>query len=295
MGGSLAGRPTRCRTRPRRTRQRFGADGRRTLPRARDQRRWTMWASSRENLLMTPRSTIADLDARVAGRRRPSCSSQQAADQPDFPLLNSMREGGGWNTWTVADVRDIAAQAAAGLLADGVAPGERILLMMRNRPDFHWLDLGGPVRSGHAGVDLQLLVTGGDRVPRRPRRGPSRDRRGRGIPDRMLKVRDELPLLEKIYVIDPPEGDLPEGVLAGQRADGSRIGRPRRARGGDRARRPRHLDLHLGHDRSTEGRDDQPVQRRVHRRIAVRDHRGPDRQGVARSCRTCRWPTSRSG
>ena len=43
--------------------------------------------------------------------------------------------------WTASDVRDLAAQAAQGLLADGVAVGERVLLMMRNRPDFHWLDL----------------------------------------------------------------------------------------------------------------------------------------------------------
>jgi long-chain acyl-CoA synthetase len=163
-------------------------------------------------MVMTSRSTIAELDAKVAGQTTPQLFLQQVADQPDFPLLNSMKEGGGWNTWTVADVRDLAARTAAGLLADSVAPGERVLLMMRNRPDFHWLDLGAqfvratPVSiynssspeeieylSGHAGARIAILEDD-------------------GFLQRMLKVRGELPKLEKIYVIEPPEGELPDGV-----------------------------------------------------------------------------------
>jgi long-chain acyl-CoA synthetase len=34
-----------------------------------------------------------------------------------------------------------------------------------------------------------------------------------GFLDRLLKVRAELPLLERIYVIEPPDGALPDGVL----------------------------------------------------------------------------------
>ena len=29
----------------------------------------------------------------------------------------------------------------------------------------------------------------------------------------MLQVRDELPTLERIYVVNPPDGDLPDGVF----------------------------------------------------------------------------------
>ncbi|MCB0967144.1 MAG: AMP-binding protein [Ilumatobacter sp.] len=162
---------------------------------------------------MTKRSTIAELDAKVAGLTAPRCFLQQAAEQPDFPLLHSMQDGGGWNTWTVADVRDLAAVTAAGLLADGVAPGERVLLMMRNRPDFHWLDLGAqfvrstPVSIYNSSSPEEIEFLAGDAGARIAILEDD------GFLQRMLKVRGALPLLEKIYVIHPPEGDLPDGVF----------------------------------------------------------------------------------
>ena len=161
---------------------------------------------------MTSRSTIADIDARVAGQTVPGLFLEQVAAQPEFPLLRSMHDGGGWNTWTVRDVAELTAQAAAGLLADNVVPAEKVLLMMRNRPDFHWLDLAAqfvratPVSiynssspeeieylAGHAEAQIAIVED-------------------EGFLERMLKVKASLPMLEKIYVIHPPEGELPEGV-----------------------------------------------------------------------------------
>ena len=52
-----------------------------------------------------------------------------------------MADGGGWNVRNAGDVAAAVGRIAAGLQRDGVAPGERVLLMMRNRPEFHWLDL----------------------------------------------------------------------------------------------------------------------------------------------------------
>ena len=161
---------------------------------------------------MTTRSTAAEIDARNLGQTVPKMFLRQLAERPDFPLLSSMRDGGGWDRWTVRQVADLAGRTAAGLLADGVAPGERVLLMMRNRPDFHWLDLGAqfvratPVSiynsssaeeieylAGHAGARIAILEDD-------------------GFLARMLEVRSALPNLEKIYVLDPPAGDLPDGV-----------------------------------------------------------------------------------
>ena len=161
---------------------------------------------------MTQRSTIAELDAKVAGQTAPRRFLQQVAEQPDFPLLNSMKEGGGWNTYTNAQVRDLAAQTAAGLLADGVAPGERVLLMMRNIPDFHWHDLGAqfvratPVSIYNSSSPEEIEFLAGDAGARIAILEDD------SFLQRMLKVRGALPLLEKIYVIRPPEGELPEGV-----------------------------------------------------------------------------------
>ncbi|MEY2958020.1 MAG: hypothetical protein RLZZ01_588 [Actinomycetota bacterium] len=159
------------------------------------------------------RSTAAEIDARNAGLTVPKMFLLQLAQQPEFPLVSSMKDGGGWNRWTVSDVATAAAETAAGLLTDGVGVGERVLLMMRNRPDFHWLDLGAqfvratPVSiynssspeeieylAGHAQARIAILEDD-------------------GFLQKMLSVRGNLPLLEKIYVIDPPTGDLPDGVF----------------------------------------------------------------------------------
>ena len=75
-----------------------------------------------------------------------------------------------------------------------------------------------------------------------------------GFLERFLKVRDELPHLERIFVIEPPELS-PDDV---QPYDALRVGdagRPRRARRGHGTRRPRHRHLHVGDHRSAEGRD----------------------------------------
>ncbi|MGB3412775.1 MAG: long-chain fatty acid--CoA ligase [Microthrixaceae bacterium] len=46
-----------------------------------------------------------------------------------------------WTDFTFAEVAGNVAKAAAGLKSLGVGHGDRVLLMMRNIPDFHWLDI----------------------------------------------------------------------------------------------------------------------------------------------------------
>jgi long-chain acyl-CoA synthetase len=164
---------------------------------------------------MTVRSTIAETDARVAGQTVPMRFLELLAARHDFPLLHSIKPEGGWNTWTTGDVADLAARAAAGWLADGVRPGERVLLMMRNRPDFHWLDLGAQfaratpvsIYNSSSPEEIQYLAEHAE-----ARLAVVEDA---GFLQRLLKVRDELPQLERIYVIEPPSADngpLPDGV-----------------------------------------------------------------------------------
>jgi len=157
-------------------------------------------------------ATVSDIDAIVEGHTVPKKFLELARAHPSSPALHSMKGETGWNNWTLAELSDLVARAAAGLSEAGVQPGQRILLMMRNRPDFHWFDAAAqflratPVSiynssspeeiqylSSHAEAELAIVEDS-------------------SFLDRILQVRHELPLLKKIYVIEAPDGPLPEGV-----------------------------------------------------------------------------------
>ncbi|HEY3485650.1 MAG TPA: AMP-binding protein, partial [Ilumatobacteraceae bacterium] len=163
---------------------------------------------------MTTDASIADIEAAVAGSTAPRLFLEMAAANEALEALHSMRDDGSWDTWTFADLREQVGVAAAGLLDAGVAPGERVLLMMRNRPDFHWLDIAAQfVRATPVSIynssspeEVQHLASHAE-----ARIAIVEDA---GFLERILKVRGELPALERIYVLEPPDGDLPDGVVA---------------------------------------------------------------------------------
>jgi long-chain acyl-CoA synthetase len=55
--------------------------------------------------------------------------------------LRWQQDDGSWGALTFTEVADRVARAAAGLRELGVGHGDRVLLMMRNIPAFHWLDV----------------------------------------------------------------------------------------------------------------------------------------------------------
>ncbi|MGH9134380.1 MAG: AMP-dependent synthetase/ligase [Ilumatobacteraceae bacterium] len=163
---------------------------------------------------MSARSTIAEIDAIVAGSTVPRRFLELAASDRSLPLFHSMLDGGGWHVRTTGDVEQTVARVAAGLQHDGVGPGDRVLLMMRNRPEFHSYDLAvqflraTPVSiynssspeevqylASHAGAAVAVVEDV-------------------GFLERILKVRDQLPMLRQIYVLDAPAEALPSGVAA---------------------------------------------------------------------------------
>jgi long-chain acyl-CoA synthetase len=161
-----------------------------------------------------PRVSIDEIHQAVAGTNAPQLFLNLARAHPDLPALHSRKSDApdSWNTWTIADFAAMTAKAVAGLQQAGLVPEQRILLMMRNRPDFHWFDLAAqflratPVSiynssspdeiqylASHAGAEIAIVEDA-------------------GFLQRLLKVRDELPMLKRIYVIDPPEAGCPDGV-----------------------------------------------------------------------------------
>ncbi len=84
----------------------------------------------------------AQLDAAVEGQTIVSRYLDTVAAHPKQVALREKRADGSFEEWTFADHRDRVAAVAAHLRSLGVGPGDRVVLMMRNIPDFHFIDLG---------------------------------------------------------------------------------------------------------------------------------------------------------
>ena len=140
--------------------------------------------------------------------------------RPDAVALRR-RVGDGYETTTWAQYGDGAARVAAGLLTLGVQRGDRVVLLMDNRPEFHLADVGVLVAGatpisiynssspeqirylvGHCGARV-AIVDDAEHL------------------ERILAVRNELPAIEHVVVIDD------EAVDAVTRSTGTRsIGTP---------------------------------------------------------------------
>ena len=90
-----------------------------------------------------PNASIDEITACVAGQTVPRrfVETVQRHPGPGRAAQHGRRCARSWQEWTWAEVAQRVAKAAAGLQALGVKPGQRLMLMMRNRPEFHWLDL----------------------------------------------------------------------------------------------------------------------------------------------------------
>jgi long-chain acyl-CoA synthetase len=85
--------------------------------------------------------TREELDAEVAGQTIVSRYLQTVATHPDQVALRRKQGDDSFEEWTYAQHAARVAGAAAHLRSLGIGPGDRVVLMMRNIPDFHFVDL----------------------------------------------------------------------------------------------------------------------------------------------------------
>lgn len=142
--------------------------------------------------------TTAELDAAVEGQTIISRFLDTVAAHPDQVALREKQPDDTWKEWTYADHARLVAAAAHHLRSLGVEAGDRVVLMMRNIPDFHFIDLGisalgataisiynssSPEQvaylSGHCKAKVAIVEDD-------------------GFEERFLKVREELPALTTI-------------------------------------------------------------------------------------------------
>ncbi len=156
--------------------------------------------------------TRADIDQMVAGTTVAREFVDTVAKYGGETAIRWMQPDGSLGAMTFAELGEKAARAAAGFRSLGIEPGDRVVLMMRNIPEFHWLDLGvllcgaTPVSIynssspeqveylvGHCGAVVAVVED-------------------KDFLAKFEPVRDKLPNLRTIVtVVDPAE--LPDGVV----------------------------------------------------------------------------------
>ncbi len=166
-----------------------------------------------------------DIDAIVAGRTIPSLFVDQVSARGDAVALRwrppgspggsggSPGEPAATATLTWAEYADQACRVAAGLEALGVRPGQRIVLMMRNRPEFYPADMGAllagatPISIYNSSSPEQIEYLAGHSEATAAIVGDV------GMLERFLKVRSELPGLQNLVLMDDPDGLAPTDVV----------------------------------------------------------------------------------
>jgi long-chain acyl-CoA synthetase len=159
---------------------------------------------------------IAEINARVAGETMPRAFLRTASANPGVVAVRRMVAGseGSWEETTYAQLRDQVARVAAGLQAAGLGEGQRMVLMLRNRPEFHVVDLAATflratpvsIYNSSSPEELQYLVDHAEAEIAVVEDG--------GFLDRFRKVRAELPRLRAIFVIEPTAEQMPADVAS---------------------------------------------------------------------------------
>jgi long-chain acyl-CoA synthetase len=157
--------------------------------------------------------TDSDLHALAEGRTVGGEFVALSARVPDAVAIRWRNDDETWDHWTYAEYRDRVARVAAGLRDLGVGPGDRVVLMMRNIPEFHVVDLAvavlgaTPVSIYNSSAPDQIAYLAGhcDAVL-----AVVEDQ---AFLDRFLSVADQLPDLRR-FVVVRPGAELPEGAVA---------------------------------------------------------------------------------
>jgi len=158
---------------------------------------------------------IGDIDSAIAGQTVPGLFMATVGARPDKVALRWRSPGAesATNALTWAEYADRACRVAAGLRALGVRPGQRIVMMMRNRPEFHYADMGAllagatPISIYNSSSPEQIEYLAGHSEAAAAIVGDI------GLLERFLKVRSGLPGLQKLVLIDDPDGLAPADVV----------------------------------------------------------------------------------
>ena len=142
--------------------------------------------------------TREELDDAVAGQTIVGRFLETVVAHPERVALRRRGADGTFDEWTYADYGRHVAGAAAHLRSLGVGPADRVVLMMRNIPDFHFIDLA----VAFLGATSISIYNSSSEEQVSYLAGHCKAKvaivEDDGFAERFTKVRDELPALETI-------------------------------------------------------------------------------------------------
>jgi len=175
----------------------------------------------------TAAQTIADLIPHAAER------------YGDRPAVRYKRDGA-WQDVTYAELDEIVSEVALGLIDLGIEPGERVCILANTRPEWSYADLGAssagaivvPIYQTNSPEECHWVISDSDACAIVCEDASQLAK--------VAAIRDTLPHLRTIVVIDPVGGPSSEGATPEIAALGAIPLEEVRARG--RARNPEELD-----------------------------------------------------
>jgi long-chain acyl-CoA synthetase len=148
-----------------------------------------------------------------AGPTVPAWLVRNVAEAGDRVALRRMRpDGSGLEEWTWVEIGDRSARLATAFTRLGLGRGERMLLFLRNRLEFHVADLGALLAGG---TPLSIYnSSAAEQIAQLAGHSRSRIAVVEDVEflERLLKVREELPELRAIVVVDDPDNLRPPDV-----------------------------------------------------------------------------------
>jgi long-chain acyl-CoA synthetase len=161
--------------------------------------------------------TRAELDEAIEGQTLATRFLETVSEHGEIVALRSKRPDGGFDEWTYADYGRKVASAAAHLRSLGVQPGDRVVLMMRNIPQFHFLDIAAvflgatPISIYNSSSPDQVAYLAGHC------KAVLAIAENADFASRFTKVQDQLPELRQ--VIDMSEPGTAEALFEGEGLD----------------------------------------------------------------------------
>ncbi|GIU84541.1 MAG: putative fatty-acid-CoA ligase FadD [Acidimicrobiales bacterium] len=167
-----------------------------------------------------PQITSEEIDRRVEGVTVPSAFLRTVDEHGDLVALRDKQPDGSWREFTFRDYAEKVARVAGAMRAMGVGRGDRVVMMLRNIPEFHFVDMAAcflgatpiSIYNSSAPEQIEYLVNHSEAVWAFVE--------DVGFLERFLKVRSELTNLRNLGILRDPDGLAPSDVFGWEQLEG---------------------------------------------------------------------------